>query len=170
MGSEMCIRDSIGGQDSKVIRINAQGELEDFVMNDKCAAGTGHFLEVMSRVLEVSLDELGKISRKSKKPVEISNRCTIYAETEVLHFLQQGVAKPDLAMGVNRAMAERVLTLARRVGVEREVMISGGVAKNLAVRRELERALGIKIIYPKLDPQLIGAYGAALFASKRSQR
>lgn len=159
----------IGGQDSKAIKINKNGELENFVMNDKCAAGTGHFLEVMARVLEVELGELGTISKKSRRPVEISSRCTIYAETEVIHSLQQGTPKVDIAAGINQAMAERVLTLVRRVGAEKEIMITGGVAKNQAVKRELEKALGSKIIYPRIDPQLIGAYGAALFALRQGE-
>ncbi len=158
----------IGGQDAKVIKLNSLGELENFVMNDKCAAGTGHFLEVMSRTLGVALEEIGPLSLGSRKPVEMSNRCTIYVETEVLHCLQRGVPKKDVAAGINRAMAERVLALVRRVTPEREIMLSGGVAKNVAVRRELEKMLQVKMVSAPVDPQLIGALGAALFAQKRA--
>lgn len=157
----------IGGQDAKVIKVGPRGELENFVMNDKCAAGTGHFLEVMSRTLGVALEELGPLSLGARKPVEMSNRCTIYVETEVLHFLQRGVAKKDVAAGINRAMAERVLALARRVHPEPEVMLTGGVAKNVAVKNELERMLNVTVVQPALDPQLIGAFGAALFAQRK---
>ena len=101
----------IGGQDAKVIKLGAAGKLENFVMNDKCAAGTGHFLEVMSRSLGVKLEELGPMSRASKQPALMSNRCTIYVETEVIHFLQRGVDKVDIAAGINRAMAERVTAM-----------------------------------------------------------
>jgi len=159
----------IGGQDAKVIKIAASGELENFVMNDKCAAGTGHFLEVMSKSLGVALPELGPLSLASRKPVQMSNRCTIYIETEVIHFLQRGVSKVDVAAGINRAMAERVLTLIRRVQPEREIMLTGGVAKNVAVRNELEKMLKVRMVHSKIDPQIIGAFGAALFARKRKR-
>jgi len=158
----------IGGQDAKVIKIAASGELDNFVMNDKCAAGTGHFLEVMSRTLGVALEEIGPLSLGSRKPVEMSNRCTIYVETEVIHFLQRGVPKKDVAAGINRAMAERVLALVRRVNPEPEVMLTGGVAKNVAVKNELERMLNVKVVPTKIDPQIIGAFGAALFAQRKA--
>jgi predicted CoA-substrate-specific enzyme activase len=156
----------IGGQDAKVIRMDSSGELSDFVMNDKCAAGTGRFLEVMCRTLGVSLDELGPLSMKARNPVDISSRCSIFCETEVLHYMQRGAEKADIAASVNRAMAERVAALARRVGVEPEVTMSGGVAKNTAVKAELERILGIRMIPTPADPQIIGALGAAVIARK----
>jgi predicted CoA-substrate-specific enzyme activase len=158
----------IGGQDAKVIKMDGEGRLADFVMNDKCAAGTGHFLEVMSKTLGVGLSEIGPLSLHSKKPVQMSNRCTIYVETEVIHSLQRGVSKVDVAAGINRAMAERVVALARRVKPEEKFMLTGGVAKNVAVRAELEKILGVHMVAPSLDPQLIGAYGAALFAQKEA--
>jgi predicted CoA-substrate-specific enzyme activase len=156
----------IGGQDAKVIRVNGNGELDDFVMNDKCAAGTGHFLEIMCKALGIGLDEIGPLSFGAKKPVHISSRCSIYAETEVLHFLQRGVAKADVAAGINKAMADRVFALVRRVGLAPEAMMTGGVAKNVAVRAELEKLMKVKMKYPKIDPQLIGAYGAAMLAQR----
>ena len=154
----------IGGQDAKVIKVDPSGKLVNFVMNDKCAAGTGHFLEVMSRTLGVTLDELGRMSLKAKKAAQMSTRCTIYVETEVIHYLQRGVPHIEVAAGINRAMAERVLALARRVNPEREVMLTGGVAKNAAVREELQKLLNVKLVLPRIDPQLMGAYGAAVFA------
>jgi predicted CoA-substrate-specific enzyme activase len=156
----------IGGQDAKVIRMDGSGELADFVMNDKCAAGTGRFLEVMCRTLGVSLDELGPLSMKARNPVDISSRCSIFCETEVLHYMQRGADKADIAASVNRAMAERVAALARRVGVEPEVTMSGGVAKNTAVKAELERILGVRMLPTPADPQIIGALGAAVLARK----
>lgn len=156
----------IGGQDAKVIKVNEKGELENFVMNDKCAAGTGHFLEVMCRALDVTLDELGPMSLRSRKPMEISSRCSIYAETEVIHYLQRGASKEDLAAGINRAMAQRVLALARRIKPEGQIMMTGGVAKNIAVRTELEKMLKTRMLKAPIDPQIIGAYGAAMFAQK----
>ncbi|MDP8257474.1 MAG: acyl-CoA dehydratase activase [Candidatus Alcyoniella australis] len=156
----------IGGQDAKVIKLDEAGELADFVMNDKCAAGTGHFLEIMSRALGVTLEQLGPLSLGSRTPIEMSNRCSIYVETEVIHYLQRGASKVDLAAGINRSMAERVVALVRRVKPKREVMLTGGVAKNVAVRAELERMLQVKMVRPQIDPQLIGAYGAAVLASR----
>jgi predicted CoA-substrate-specific enzyme activase len=156
----------IGGQDAKVIRIGANGELVDFVMNDKCAAGTGRFLEVQARTLGLALDELGVIALSSRNALELSNRCSIFCETEVLHYLQRGHSKADIAAGVNRAMAERVAALVRRVGMENEVTMSGGVAKNVAVRAELERILNIKLVRYGVDSQIVGALGAALIAKR----
>ena len=156
----------IGGQDAKVIRIGPSGELIDFVMNDKCAAGTGRFLEVQARTLGLSLDELGTVSIGAEKVLELSSRCSIFCETEVLHYLQRGHSKADIAAGVNRAMAERVAALVRRVGMEKEVTMSGGVAKNVAVRAELERMLNVRLIKYSADSQIVGALGAALMARR----
>ena len=157
----------IGGQDAKVIRLNKNGDLENFVMNDKCAAGTGHFLEVMSRALDTSLDALGPLSQGSRDPVKMSNRCSIFVETEVIHCLQRGVSKTDIAAGISIAMAERVFALVRRVGLESEVMMTGGVAKNIGVKSALEKLLKVRMLTPKIDPQIIGAFGAAMFAQKQ---
>lgn len=157
----------IGGQDAKVIRVGPGGELLDFVMNDKCAAGTGRFLEVQARTLGLSLDELGTISFQAERALELSSRCSIFCETEVLHYLQRGHSKADIAAGVNRAMAERVAALVRRVGLEKEVTMSGGVAKNAAVRAELERMLNVRLVKYDVDSQIVGALGAALMARRR---
>jgi (R)-2-hydroxyacyl-CoA dehydratese activating ATPase len=157
----------IGGQDAKVIKLDAKGGLDDFVMNNKCAAGTGHFLEAMSRALGVGLEDLGPLAMKAKKPIAMSNRCTIYVETEVIHYLQRGASRQDVAGGITMAMADRVVALARRIGPKNKIMITGGVAKNKAVKAALEKALGVKIAYPSLDPQLIGAYGAAVYAARK---
>lgn len=156
----------IGGQDAKVIHINQDGELEDFVMNEKCAAGTGRFLEVQARTLGLGLDELGPVALRSTKPLELTNRCSIYCETEVIHYLQRGYDLADIAAGVTRAMAERVASLVRRLGVKPPVIMSGGVAKNMAVRMELERLLIIKLTGYSLDSQIVGALGAAALAAK----
>jgi len=160
----------IGGQDAKVIRMDEAGDLVNFVMNDKCAAGTGRFLEVMSRTLEVPFEELGPLALRSRGTILLSARCSIFAETEVLHYLQRGADKSDLAAGVSKSMADRLMALARRVGVEKEVMMTGGVAKNVAVRSELERMLGLRMLTPSIDPQLVGAYGAAVLARRNGDR
>ncbi len=156
----------IGGQDAKIIRVDESGELVDFVMNDKCAAGTGRFLEVMSRTLGISLEELGPISLRARERLELSSRCSIYAETEVLHYIQRGMDKANIAAGVNRSMADRVMALVRRVGLEKEVLMSGGVAKNVAVRAELEKKMNTRMVEPRIDPQIIGAFGAAILARR----
>lgn len=157
----------IGGQDAKVIRVDGAGELVNFVMNDKCAAGTGRFLEVMGRTLGLSMEELGPLSFKARQAIEMSSRCSIFCETEVHHYLQRGAALPDVAAGINRTMAGRVMALVRRVGVEKEITISGGVAKNSAVRKELEKMMNLRTLTYNLDSQIIGALGAALYAAKR---
>jgi len=157
----------IGGQDAKVIRIDERGRLVNFVMNDKCAAGTGRFLEIQARALGLKLEELGGMTFIAKNPVEITARCSIFAQTEVLHYLQRGFSREDIAAGVNKAMAQRVYYLAMRVGVEREVALAGGVAKNRGVVRELEKLLNLKFVELRMDPQLIGALGAAIFAKEK---
>ena len=155
----------IGGQDAKAIRVDARGGLEQFVMNDKCAAGTGHFLELMSRTLEVELPELGRLGLAGRHPVHMSSRCSIFVETEVIHFLQRGHSREDVAAGVADAMAERVAALARRIEPTAAVVMTGGVSKNVAVRRRLEVRLGLRMVDLRLDPQLVGAYGAARIAA-----
>jgi len=157
----------IGGQDCKVIRVDGEGRLVNFVMNDKCAAGTGRFLELMARTLGVGVEELGRLSLSSTRPVPITNLCTVYAKSEVLFHLAEGARAEDLAAGINQAMASRVKALASRVGVEREVVLSGGVAKNEGVVRYLQEMLGVPLVRLEFDPQLVGALGAALFAWER---
>jgi len=154
----------IGGQDAKVIRLDPSGELGDFVMNDKCASGTGRFLEVMARTLEVDLERLGQMALQAAEPTPLSARCSIFCETEVLHHLQRGVDAAALAAGICRAMADRVAALTRRLGAEPAVTMTGGVAKNDGVRRELERLLGQRLVPLPRDPQVMGALGAALHA------
>ncbi|MFH1149390.1 MAG: acyl-CoA dehydratase activase [Actinomycetota bacterium] len=156
----------IGGQDAKVIRVDENGDLVNFVMNDKCAAGTGRFLEVMSRTLGISFEDLGPLAIEAHSRIELSSRCSIFAETEVLHYIQKGVNRADLASGITKSMADRVMALVRRVGMEKDVMMTGGVAKNVAVRSELEKMLNVRMIAPHIDPQLIGAYGAAVLARR----
>ncbi|MEW5784536.1 MAG: acyl-CoA dehydratase activase [Bacillota bacterium] len=154
----------IGGQDAKVIRVDKDGELVNFVMNDKCAAGTGRFLDVMSKTLGISVEELGPLSFKAQQVIEMSNRCSIFCETEVHHYLQRGASPADLAAGINRTMAGRVMALVRRVGPEKEITMTGGVAKNQSVRKELEKAMGTRMLTYHVDSQIIGALGAALIA------
>lgn len=152
----------IGGQDSKAIRLNDKGEVADFVMNDKCAAGTGRFLEAMARTLEIGIDELGPVSLRSEKAVEISSMCTVFAESEVISLIAQNCEKADIANGVHRAIAGKAYSLLSRVGFEPEYMMTGGVARNPGVVKAVEERLGAKLFLCE-DPEIVGAVGAALF-------
>ena len=153
----------IGGQDVKVLRINAKGMLENFVMNDKCAAGTGKFLDVMARIINVGVDELGDIGLKATDEVSISNTCTVFAESEVISKLSTNVNIPDLVAGIHRSVVKRVAALAFRNGIVPDVAMSGGVALNKGVVALLEQELRCKILVHE-DCQLAGAIGAAVIA------
>ncbi|MHA1403561.1 MAG: acyl-CoA dehydratase activase [Candidatus Helarchaeota archaeon] len=157
----------IGGQDCKVIRMTPDGELDDFVMNEKCAAGTGRYLEIMADLLKVSLDELGTIGEKVKHPLHIMNICSIYAAQEVAQAINDGIKPEKIAAGVNFAMAERVAMMAKRVNVQPEVAFTGGVAKNQGIVKYLSKLLDVKFQALPIDPQIMGAVGAALIARER---
>ncbi|WP_202319932.1 acyl-CoA dehydratase activase [Archaeoglobus neptunius] len=152
----------IGGQDSKVIAI-ANGRVAEFVMNDKCAAGTGRFFEVMASALNLKIEELGDVARRAKKATKISSTCTVFAESEVISHLASGEKVEDIVAGIHEAIASRIAAMARRVRVEPDVVLTGGVAKNRAMKMALEKELGLEIKVPP-EPQIIGAVGAALFA------
>ena len=153
----------VGGQDSKVIRIGENGRPTDFELNDKCSAGTGRFLEVMARVLEVSISELGPLALQSDSPCNISSTCTVFAESEVVGRIGAGESSRDIAAGVHRAMASKISTLSKRVGVVSPVCVTGGVALNPAFRYYLSKQLGAELWMPD-NPQLTGALGAALLS------
>lgn len=159
----------IGGQDSKAIRLDQRGRVLDFAMNDKCAAGTGRFLEVMAAALDVAIEELGPLARQSEHPVSISSTCTVFAETEAISHIARGAAKQDVAAGLHQAIASRVLGLAARVGLEPTVALTGGVALNPGVIGALEKLSSLPITVPT-DPQTVGALGAALYAADRARR
>jgi predicted CoA-substrate-specific enzyme activase len=150
----------IGGQDAKGLRING-GKLLDFVMSDKCAAGTGRFLELIADSLGLGLDELGGLSLKSTKKVSISSTCTVFARQEVVSRISEGVAVEDILAGVHDAIASRVARMVERLKVEPDVLFTGGVAKNIGVIKSLEENLGCKVLVPE-EPLLSGAIGAAL--------
>ncbi|MDR4496669.1 MAG: acyl-CoA dehydratase activase [Candidatus Scalindua sp.] len=153
----------IGGQDSKAIKLDAKGNVLDFSMNDKCAAGTGRFLEVMARTLEIELDEMGELSLKGSDNVSISSLCTVFAESEVVSLIGADKKTEDICKGLNISIAKRVSAQAKRVGLEEDVIMTGGVAKNIGVVRELEKKLSCSIKIPD-EPQIAGALGAALIA------
>ena len=156
----------IGGQDSKAIHVNAAGEVTDFAMNDKCAAGTGRFLEMIARSLEISLDELGPAALESKKRLEIASMCSVFAESEVISLIANNEEKPDIAAGVCRAVAGKAYSLMRRVGLEGAYMMTGGVAQNPGVVRAVEELIGEKLFICE-DPEIVGATGAALLAMEK---
>lgn len=153
----------IGGQDSKAIALGTNGTVTGFEMNDKCAAGTGRFLEVMSGALEVDLDRMGAVALEAEEAAAISSTCTVFAESEVVSLLAQGVDPASILAGLCQSVAERVYGLAARVGVQPEVTMTGGVSRNKAVVRAMEKALKISVNVPQ-DPLIAGALGAALTA------
>ena len=154
----------IGGQDAKGLKVR-DGRLVDFAMSDKCAAGTGRFLEVLSATLGLKLEDLGDISLKSTRKVSISSTCTIFARQEVINRLSEGVALEDIVAGLHSAIASRVAGMVRRLKVEPDVVFTGGVAKNIGVVRALEENLGCKVLVPE-EPLLSGAIGAALLSKE----
>lgn len=156
----------MGGQDTKAIKVTETGEISDFCMNDKCAAGTGRFLGAAAEALELGLDNLGPTALKSDKPVKISTTCTVFAESEVLAWLGKGKKVEDILWGVHQSIATRSVGLMRRVGVDDEVTFTGGVTRNVAMIKALEEALGHKLNHSE-DCHFIGALGAALFAMDR---
>jgi len=157
----------IGGQDSKIIRIDDSGRVIDFSMNDKCAAGTGRFLEVMARVLKVGhVSNMGPISLKSTNRCQISSTCTVFAESEVVSLRAEGATREDLIAGIHRAIASRVEIMGKRVGFRPKVVFTGGVAKNIGARKALGEETGMEIFVPE-EPQIVGALGAALLAQEQ---
>ena len=155
----------VGGQDSKFLAINPDGTVKDFSMNDKCAAGTGRFLEVMARALEADLDDFGSLSLRSDNPSKISSICTVFAESEVISLIAKGENREDIIAGIHESVALRISSMARRVGVREPVMMTGGVGRNIGVVRALERALNVPIEVSEYA-QVNGAIGAAVIATR----
>lgn len=158
----------IGGQDAKVISLDGEGRMKNFLMNDKCAAGTGRFLDVMAAILQIPVDELGEQALRSQSPAAVSSTCTVFAESEVISRLANGVDLDDLAAGICASVAGRTAALAKRLGIVPALCMSGGVARNAGVRAALETALGEPILVSP-DAQLFGAMGAALYAYRKIQ-
>ena len=157
----------IGGQDAKAMRVDADGRVVRYIYNDKCASGTGRFLEVMAEALEVRLEDMGRVGQSARETMAISNQCVIFAETEVVSLVNACKDVPDIVAALHRAMANRVASLAGSIGVENDIVMTGGVAKNAGVFDAL--AEGINTVLKPLDgldPQIVGALGAALFAGE----
>lgn len=156
----------IGGQDSKAIAIDERGHVTDFTMNDKCAAGTGRFLEVMARALEVDLDSFGEYSLQAKQPAKISSLCTVFAESEVISLISKGEKRTNIIAGIHESIASRVYAMAGRIGLKSPIMMTGGVAKNIGVVRALEQKLDCSLEVSE-KTQVTGAIGAALIAQSK---
>lgn len=153
----------IGGQDAKAIRLDNKGGIKQFFMNDKCAAGTGRFIEVMARVLETTLDEMATLDEQAEDTAPISSTCTVFAESEVISQLSKGTDRKSIARGVHMSVASRACGLAYRAGLEKDIVFTGGVAKNAGVVRAVSSVLKTDVIVAP-NPQTTGALGAALFA------
>lgn len=157
----------VGGQDCKATRLDGKGDIVRFFTNDKCASGTGRFLEVMAKILGLELKDLGEISVQARKPVTLAATCTVWAQAEVIMHINMNTPKADLAAGINDAMAARVAILAKSAGLEKDVCMTGGVAKNIGVLEAMEKQLDVPIRRLRVDPQVIGALGAAVFAREK---
>jgi predicted CoA-substrate-specific enzyme activase len=158
----------IGGQDTKVISIDDKGRVTEFEMNDKCAAGTGRFIEVMAKALNVDLERIGECSLKHKKELAISSICTVFAESEVVSLVSEGEDLEDILYGIHMAIAGRTMGLLNRLGgVKDEVVMTGGVAKNIGVVKALEAALNTQLNV-SVEPQIVGALGAAMLALEKA--
>lgn len=156
----------MGGQDTKAIRVSSTGEVLDFCMNDKCAAGTGRFLQAAAVALEIPLPDLGPTALRADKPVPISTTCTVFAESEVLSWLGKGKKIEDILLGVHKSIGTRSMALLRRVGVEEQVTFTGGVTKNSAMVQVMNEMLGVQVNVGE-EAHMMGALGAALFALDR---
>lgn len=159
----------IGGQDAKVISLSDKGSIANFVMNDKCAAGTGRFLDVMAGILMIGVEELEKYAANATNVIPISSTCTVFAESEVISQLSKNADKNDLVAGICSSVASRVAALAKRIGLKEDVYMSGGVAQNGGVRNALSKELGVEVKYTE-DAQYMGALGAALAGYEKATR
>ena len=153
----------IGGQSSKVIKVADNGSVVDFVISEKCAAGSGRFLQVMARILGIEVEDIGPLSLKSKQPVEFSTSCAVFAESETISRIAGGAVKEDILAGVHKAIAAKIVSLVKRVGLSLDCVLTGGGAKDVGLVRTITEELGIKVFVPE-EPQITAALGAACFA------
>jgi (R)-2-hydroxyacyl-CoA dehydratese activating ATPase len=158
-----------GGQDCKVISLDENGKVLDFAMNDKCAAGTGKFFEVMSRTFDCSLDEFVDLSLQSDNPANITKQCSVFAESEVVSLINSGVNQADIAAGLVDSIVRRLIAMIHRIGLTSDLVFTGGCAKNEALIRGMERATG-ESVFRLPNPQIVGALGAALFAREKAAK
>lgn len=160
----------MGGQDCKGIRVNERGEVTNFIMNDKCAGGTGRFMEIIAAILQMPLPEIGPLSLESTEKIPFNTICAVFAKSEAVALMKKGTSKADILSGLHEAISSRVVALLKRVGIEEKFVITGGIAKNVGVVRKVEDKLnGMKATIPP-EPQIAGAMGAALFALDRAKK
>ena len=159
----------IGGQDAKVVALDESGAMSNFLMNDKCAAGTGRFLDVMANILRMDIDRMGEEALSAQEHARISSTCTVFAESEVISQLAKGVDRKAIVAGICDSVASRTATLAKRIGIKEPVCMSGGVARNSGVRAALEKALGVTLLYSP-QCQHFGAIGAAVYAMRKTKK
>lgn len=157
----------VGAEEGRGIRCDGNGKVVDFVINEKCAAGAGTFTEAMARALELKLEEMGKLSLQATKTVPMNAQCTVFAESEVVSLVHAKTPKADIVRAVHDAIASRIISMVRRVGVEKEVVLIGGMAKNIGFVDSLKRGLEMDLVVPE-EPEFVGALGAALIAAERA--
>lgn len=157
----------IGGQDAKVIALSPSGKMVNFVMNDKCAAGTGRFLDVMASILRLDVDDLDTEAAKAAAPAAISSTCTVFAESEVITLVGEGKPMDEIAAGIQMAVAKRCFVMSKKAGATDAITLTGGCAKNAGLKQAIEHVLKLKVIDLKTDPQLMGALGAAEYARQK---
>jgi predicted CoA-substrate-specific enzyme activase len=160
----------IGGQDCKVMSLDKNGKVLEFAMNDRCAAGTGRFFEAMARVLTCGLDGISALANQGPNPAAITSQCSVFAESEVITLINEGVEVPNIVAGINNSVANRLFSMVRRVGLTKELVLTGGCSKNEGLAKALEAKLGITVTLLPQDPQIAGAIGAALIASEKAAR
>lgn len=156
----------IGGQFSRVSRVDEEGRVTGFLLSEKCAAGSGKFLQVIARVLHVGLEEIGELSLKSQKRIDFNTGCAVFAETEAVSRVAEGAAKEDILAGVHRALAAKIQAMAERVGFKKDCALIGGGAKDIGLVKSIEEKLGLSLLVPK-EPQIVASLGAALIAGER---
>jgi len=156
----------MGGQDCKAISVDEKGQVTNFVMNDKCAGGTGRFLEMIADVLNIPLAEIGKVSLEAQNAIPFNTICAVFAKTDAINYLRKGVAKSEILAGLHEAIATRCLNLLKRVSIQKDFSISGGISKNKGMVAKIKEKVGLEPMLSD-DPQLIGALGAAIFAGER---
>jgi predicted CoA-substrate-specific enzyme activase len=159
----------VGGQSIRAFAIAENGKISDSTGNEKCAAGTGRFIEVMAKALELPLEQVGELSLTSHSPVQITSQCGVFAESEVITYVNDGIDRADIIAGISRSVAGKITSLIRRIAVIEPLAMVGGVAKNQGVTRFLEQELGLKMTELEFDPQNVGALGAAIIAQERKK-
>ncbi len=157
----------IGGQDVKGISVDTDGTVRNFAMNDKCAAGTGRFFEAMARAFEMDLDEFSRLSLKAKNVIPITSQCTVFAESEVISLVGEGKPMDEIAAGIELSVAKRCFVMSKKAGAVSSIALTGGCAKNEGLKAAIEKVLNLKVIELPMDPQLMGALGAAEFARQK---